>query len=348
MNICLEKITNFNKLNLKNIAKELTFDEFKNIITNKNNIECVKNMINSFNENININPKIFLTSYLICFYPNDLGLTTNNNILDIKIISISEKLINSITFLQSEKDICNIKLYMKEYAEIYMLWSQMDMERSIEQLILSYNNTCEHINIIKSEKKINFEQQIDMIEELENIKNTILCSIKLIDKNFNIKYLKENHSMIASHIKNAREKLTIEIVNNMKKAYYDMISEDIINGDMMSTYNLIKDISVRFLVLCPNNKKDSFKNKFDDMKLLDMLVNIKNDDYDVNIISFIIFMVDFIITMDAPVNDNNNKLWKKEVLSLMTHNISKTLPQILIQIEEHIDTIYSMINDMSQ
>jgi hypothetical protein len=58
-------------------------------------------------------------------------------------------------------------------------------------------------------------------------------------------------------------------------------------------------------------------------------------------------MVDFIILMDAPINDINNKAWKEEVLSLMTQKFDITFPQILIQIEEHIDIIYNHIINLN-
>jgi hypothetical protein len=346
-NNCLEKLSEFNKLNLTNLGKITSFTDFQKVISNKNNIESLKNLIlslNNYRPNLNINPKIIFTSYLITFYTDDIIQINDMNILDKKIIELSKKLIETM----ETTNINDIWNHFNEYAHLFPLWINMDKERTIEQSILCYSQLEEHIKIIKSEKKINFEQQIDMLQELERQKKEIIISIKLTDKLFDTEFLKKNHASIVEHIRIAKEKLHIQLANNMKKAYYDMIHDDINNNEFMSTFNLIQDIGNRYIVLCPENKKESFKNKFSDEKILDMLVNISNNEFSVPIINFIIFMVDFIIIMDAPVNDSMNKTWKEEVLSLFSQPLSKALPQILIQIQEHIDNVYSMIAELQK
>ena len=341
---CLKKLKEFNKMNLKKIASNEKFDEFQKIIINKEIINTTKNLINILNDykkGLNNNPKQLLSVYFFKFYLEDMGLTKNINNLDEKIINISNILINDF----DNENIPELWSNIQKYNIIFTSWKSMDISRTIEQLITSYYNLSEHIDMIKKETKIEFQQQIDMIIELEKQRNDLLTSIILIDNSFDIDFFKSNYKMIFENIQETRNKLIISLTNNMKKAYYDMISNDIKNGELMSTFNLIKDISTRLLVLCPKNRKESFQKKFADEKLLDMLVN--NNKYTIPIISFVIFMVDFIINMDAPINDDINKAWKQEVLTLMIQPFEVTFPQILIQIEEHIDIIYNHIINLN-
>ena len=95
----MNKLSEFNKLNLTNLAKVSSFTDFQKIISNKNNIECLKNLILSLNTNkpnLNINPKIIFTSYLITFYTDDIIQKNDMNILDEKIIELSKKLVETI------------------------------------------------------------------------------------------------------------------------------------------------------------------------------------------------------------------------------------------------------------
>lgn len=341
---CLEKLTVFNKINLKSLASSKKFDEFQQIICNKEIINITKKLLDTLNDykkGLDNNMKQLISVYFFKFYLEDMGLTNNINNLDEKIINISSILIDSF----ENENISELWSNIRKYNIIFKSWKNMDMNRTIEQLITSYYNISEHMIIIKQKNKIEFQQQIDMIIELEEQRNDLLKSIILIDPTFDINFLKSNYKMIFENIQETRNKLLISLTNNMKKAYYDMISEDIKNGELISTFNLLKDISMRLLVLCPKNRKESFQNKFSDDKLLNMLVD--SNEYNVPIISFVIFMVDFIINMDAPINDINNKIWKQEVLSLMTQTFYITFPQILIQIEEHIDIIYNHIINLN-
>ena len=139
----------------------------------------------------------------------------------------------------------------------------------------------------------------------------------------------------------ARNKMSITVANVMKQAYDDIICDDIQKGEMMSSFNLLKDIGERLILICPENNKELFKKKFNDNNLLDLL-NETLFTKEINI--FIYFMVDFILLMDAPVNMEPNNIWKNDVTDIIkTIPFYKGFPLILIMIEEHIDIIYDLI-----
>jgi len=148
----MNELFEFNKLNLTNLAKILSFTDFQKVISNKNNIESLNNLILSLNTNrqkLNINPKIIFTSYLITFYTDDIIQINDMNILDKKIIELSKKLIETM----ETTNINDIWNNFNEYSHLFPLWQTMDKERTIEQAIITYSQLEEHINIIKSEKK---------------------------------------------------------------------------------------------------------------------------------------------------------------------------------------------------
>lgn len=222
----------------------------------------------------------------------------------------------------------------------------MDKDRSIEHMIVSYYHRSEHINQIKSHTKLEFEQMIDMLSELEKERKEILQSIKLIDKNFDIEYLKENYIIIFNTIQSSWEQIKTLVGTNMLKAYYDILCKDIIDGNLFSCFSMIKEIGSRFIVLCPKKNKLLFSEKFNDINLHDILYEAN---FNSKINKFIIFMVDYITMMDAPCNDIINKEWKQSVLVLInSNNFAYDFPKILMQIQEHIDIIYSIIAKLNE
>jgi hypothetical protein len=97
--------------------------------------------------------------------------------------------------------------------------------------------------------------------------------------------------------------------------------------------------------LCPKNKVASFKNKFSDDNLTNILAI---PEFTTELIKFISMIIDFISLVDAPINDETNKKWKQQIVNLLTCNFSSNFPKILIQIEEHIDVIYELIISMNK
>ena len=91
------------------------------------------------------------------------------------------------------------------------------------------------------------------------------------------------------------------------------------------------------------NKKESFKQKFNDDYILNLIINCEFN-FNEDLIKYIYFMIDFIILMDAPVNDENNKIWKTETIKLCKDNFSINFPLILLQIQEHIDVIIELVS----
>ena len=266
LNNCIKYLEKFNKLNLKNIASTKSFLEFQKFITNKdtslNIIDIINKFIyslNKFKNGLTIKSKIIITGYIINYFPNEI-LGSNKNPIDINLVNLAKNMVDSI----DSGKIKNIWESMREFNIAALQWFEIDKERSIEQMIISYHNRSKHIDMIKEHggKQIDFEQQMDMINEIEKEKITIINCIKQIDNNFNIEFLKQNHEMISYHIMKSRQEMTNAFITNMKRAYFNMLYNDISNREMMTTFNELKAIAERLLAICPAKRLESFKNNF--------------------------------------------------------------------------------------
>jgi hypothetical protein len=340
---CLKSLIHFRKMNLKKLSKNLSFDEFRKIIMKKDIINSSSYFIScleKFKKKLDINPKILITSYLISGFSDDLlGPLKDRHPSDNMILNLSINLVESL----ETNDINTIWSLLKDFKQYFDIWSKGDKNRTIENLIISYHYRTEHIDKIKSgeiNNKSTDSQQKEMILELESQRNEIIKNIKALDKNFDIEYLKTNSKTLFDSIQKAWHTMSVNITNTMKKAYYDKLVMDVNDGNLLSCFNLIKEIGERLLILCPGPKKESFKNKFNEDNIRELL---SEPVFNPELKKFILLLVDFILVMDAPVNDENNKLWKSQVINNMNNNFAVNFPKILIEIQEHIDTIYDLI-----
>jgi len=346
LNNCIKYLEEYNKLNLKSIASTKSFLEFQKFITNKNTSPNIINVINKFifllnkfKNGLTIKPKIIITAYIINYFPDEI-LGNNKHPLDINLINFAK---NMLTSIESGK-INYIWNSMREFNSVALVWFEMDKERTIEQMIISYHNRSKHIDYIK-QKQIEFEQQMDMLNEVEKERVTIINCIKQIDNNFDVEFLKQNHEKISNHITKSKQEISKALVVNMKRAYFNMLYKDISNGEMMSTFNELKAIAERLIAICPSKRVESFKEKFTDDILLNLLSETR---FTPNLTSHINMILNYITIMDAPANDINNKEWIQHINSMMTQDASQeayyeNLPRILIEIEEHLDNIIEKI-----
>lgn len=297
--------------------------------------------LNKFKNGLTIKPRIIITAYIMNYFPNEiLGANENRHPFDINMINLAKNMIDT---LESGK-INEIWEAMRDFNIVSSKWFEMDKERSIEQMVISYYHRSKHMDYIK-EKQMDFEQQMDMIKEVERERTTITNCIKQIDNNFDVQFLRDNYEKIFNHITKSREEISKTLVTNMKRAYFNMLYKDISNGEMMSTFNELKAIAERVLAICPPKRLESFKKKFTD----DVLLNLLSEPaFTTPLVGHINMIIDYITIMDAPVNDQSNKEWKAHINNLMSQDMSQdtfneNLPRILIEIEEHLDNLIENI-----
>ena len=184
-----------------------------------------------------------------------------------------------------------------------------------------------------------------MLSVLEEQKNDLLHKIKLTDHSLDIEYIKENSYDIIEKMTKSYEIINNEVADTMKKAYFNMLCEEVESQNMLPIFDLIKDINNRLLILVPQKNQKSFDSKFDNDKIIDMLTT---GDWSEELISVINLMIDTVFVLGAPCDDKEMKEWKNYIMSLTKDNFSNNLPLILIQIQEKIDRIFYLLKELSE
>ncbi len=349
LNINLNKLRD---LELNAVGLSVPFEDFTKVMRNKDKIQIIDNFLKILSEKtrvkINVSSRIILSGYLIKYYadlvldskekrhPSDVGILEWSEEL-IKLLEIEN--INTITHYKK------LSIFINNFENIFKQWKTMDKSRTIERIIISYHNRCEHIETINKDKNIDEDQKKEALKVLENQKNDLISSIRKIDPKFNIKYLQENYKEIFNELKNSWEKIFKQTGNTMKKAYYDMISQEIEKGNLQPVNDLFLEICKRILLITPEKRKESLLEKLSPNKIQEIIID---NDWNEELLKFIDMLADIILMFGAPVDDQENKKWRESIKYIEKYQYATKLPQILIQMEEKLDRIYQLIIENSK
>jgi hypothetical protein len=261
---------------------------------------------------------------------------------DNDLIKFSSLVINTL----KTKDIPKIWTVLNTFGNGFKRWIEIDKNKMIEKMIVSFYYHKEHINKILSlelNKKMSTEERKLIIESLEKECSDIKKTIKIIDKNFDINYLENNYTSLYKNIIEGWEKMRNSITNNMIIGYYNILYDDIKSGNNMLIFNEIKQIEKRLLVIIPPKRKENFSSNFTSENILNLLIE---NDFTKELIDFIDMIIDIILMLDAPENDIINNKWKLSIKEFVKQDYNKNFPKILIEINQHIDIIYNSISNI--
>ena len=348
-NTYLKKLQN---LDLQALASTVNFMEFTRVMRRKEVItgssEFIQNLSKLLNEKISVNSKIMLSGYLINYYADELlDKPEDRHPVDKGILEWSQELIKLLeeTEYTSILNVKRLSLFLNNFNIIFNQWKTMDKSRTIERIIVSYNNRSEHIDVIKQDKNLEVNQKSEMLAELEKQRDQLLYDILLIDPEFNTEYFKENYKKVYNDLKQSWEKIFKSTGNVMKKAYYDMVSQEIQNGNSKPLYDLLMEISKRILIVTPEKRKDSLTEKLNGDNISEIL---SYGDWNEDLIKHIKFLADIIVMFSAAVDDKENLEWKKSLDFLEKYNYAEKLPLVLIEMEEKLDKIFRFIIENSK
>lgn len=337
-------IKNFRELDLNILANSIPFSDFTQVIRKKEPIISVKNIINLLNnyfKDLNLYSQYILSSYLITFYQKEL-FSKEKHPSDIGIIEWATE----VTKFLDEYQFNNINiikkfwLLLKNYKVIFDQWKNMDKNKTVEKIIISYYYRSESIDKITQDKKIDKQQKSKIIAELEIQRNNLLSNIKKIDPSIDIKYIKENYKLLFKNINKMWNNMYESLSKNMKKAYNTLIVKEAEKGNTKNLYNLFMEINKRLLLIIPENKKISMSHKLNG----DIVTNLlKNKTWTPELKEYINFILNLVKVLGAPVDDKKIDNFKNNIENLMKDNFYQNLTNILINIQEKIDRIYDLI-----
>lgn len=340
-------INDLRNLDLKALGSSIPFSEFTIVMRKKEIINGSKLFINNLSKltkiKVDVSNRVLLSAYLINYYADEiLDQEKNRHPIDKGILEWSQELIKQL----EDKEYINVSeykklcLYLNNYKNIFNQWKYMDKNRTIERIIISYNNRSEHIEEIKKHKDLNEEQRKLALNELEFQRNELLKNIKIIDPTFDIEFLKNNYKKIYNDLKMNWEKVFKETGNAMKKAYYDMVSQELKKGNSIPIRDLLVEIGKRILLITPEKRKNSLEEKINNIDINSMLYE---NDWNDELNNHISFLADIILMFGAPADDEINKKWRSEVNFCYKFSYTERLPKVLIEMEEKLDRIYQLI-----
>jgi hypothetical protein len=339
---------NLEKYNLT--KKNIDFNDFtKKIKDNKliNNINKILYFLNKLScKSFKINPRIILSAFLINNYCNDvIGPIKDRHPIDHLIIDWSQKL---VSIFKKEKNYYKYNLliiYLNNYIDIFNNWKNVDKNRTIQNLIISYGNRMDHLEYIYNEE-LEEEAKNKMINMLNKECDSLLQSIIIIDKDFDINSLKQNYKKIISDIKESMEKIFNNLTLNFKNAYLNMLISEFENDNNNIIINLINETNQRILLLTPKKYINSIKNKF---LTFNFINNLLEENYS-NLNEYFYFLIDTICAYSAPEDNDEIVLWKNKMLNWLNCDADidykKIIPSLLLEINTKIDILIYKINNI--
>ena len=336
-------------LNIIETGKDSCFIKFTDYIRSKKVLDVSKKYINSFNQykkDFTLNSKVLLTAYLITLFQEEL-LGKELHQIDQGILEWSQEVVKRINETGQDsdsKEVDKLWLLLNNYNVIFNQWKTSDKSRITESIIISYYNRCKHIEKINADNKLGEEEKHFYIEELETQKISVLSNILFVDPEFNIEYFKENYELVYENMNKAYENMASEIGNTMKKAYFDMLKEEINADNYLPIAEITVEISKRLLIIVPEKRREKFAEKIN----ADIIVELISDKkWTTELQEYLKFVCESVFMLGASCDDEKNKKWLNEVNILMVDNYKNNLPLILIQIEEKLDRVYQLINDFN-
>ena len=188
--------------------------------------------------------------------------------------------------------------------------------------------------------------QKKIITSLESECESLLKSILIIDKDFDIENLKENYKEIIIKIKSSMEKIYNDLSYNFKNAYLDMLIEEYKNENNNIILNLINETNDRILNLTPKEYIDSTRSKLLSYEYTKYLIE---DDFK-NLCNYFYFLIDTVYVYSAPEDIRENEEWKNELCNWLNFDADldyKTIiPSLLLEINTKIDILVYKIKNI--
>ena len=346
----------FNSLDKYNLNKKnINFNEYTVNIRNKFLINNVNQIISSLNKLIcksfKISPRIIITAYLINNYTEEvIGPRNDRNPIDNLIIEWSSKLVNIFkkkdNYFQDNYFQYNILLqYLNNYIKLFNNWKIIDKNRTIQNIIISYGNRMEHLDYVTN-SNLEENEKTKILISLKNECDSILQNIHIIDKDFDINYLKQNYKEIINEINNSFSKIYNDISDNFKNAYLDILIKEFQNDNSNIILNLINETNNRILLLTPKYYVNSVKQK---LNSFDYINNLLIGDYK-SLRLYFYFLIDTIVVYSPPESNDENNKWKNELNNWLNSdtdiNYKIMIPSLLLEINKKIDDLINKINNL--
>lgn len=349
-----ELIKKINEFIPNNEVKDYSFDDLTKKINNKTFIDLFKTFLIEVytlnNSRFNVkNTKKIISSYVI-YYHKDI-VTNKHNCYTKLLYVLSKKIIENHSELfnyKSNKTENLIKLY-NNYLFIFNKWKNVDKKIILNDLIKIYFEVDE----LKNSTKENKEYEKILKEHSTIDQSKIIEKIRIIGGEEGMEYFDNIKKIIETNNENIK-KLEKQISENMNKAFWDFVVEQIKSENYKIVIDLLKDIQLLLFKCVPNRRDLHFKimKSLDIEYLEDMLDNQSIDD---KLIIDTIFKIIHWINEFNSKEDLEFKEWTKNLEKELDNfgrdhfdreiDVSELLPRTLKYLLEKLDTINKLIDE---
>lgn len=338
----------FEKYNMS--RKNIGFEEYTKKMNQKNIIYNVNQIILTLNKlcdtSFKIYPRIILTAFLINNYSNDvIGHLKDRHPIDNFIIDWSKKLVKIFKLENNYYENILLIKYLNNYVDVFNNWKNIDKNRTIQNIIISFGNRMEHLEYVKKEE-LEDEAKQHIISSLTSECDSLLKSVKIIDNDFDVDNLKVNYKEIIIKIKESMEQIFYDLSYNFKNAYLDILIEEFSNDNNSVIINLINETNDRILLLTPKEYIDSIRTKFNSYDYTDYLLE---DNYS-KLNEYFIFLIDTVAIYSAPEDLEENTLWKVDMINWLNSDTDidykVVIPSLLLEINTKIDLLIYKIKNI--
>lgn len=277
-------------------------------------------------------------AFLINYFPKELFSENPTN--KDKLMTFESNLI--VQSILNEPYYQNLLHNLKRYLEIFKEWKELDKNETIQNIIISYHYRQQHLEKIKKDSNLDHETKLLSIKQINSQISHLEQSILMIDKNFDLENLKNNHQQLAEKLIKINLSVENQVKTQMSKAYLDYLISSANQGNWLPIHDEIKATQKRLVDLVPNKRKKSIENKFNSYSFEELHLQ----QWEEKLLEMIVFSLDLLINLDAPINDEENQQWKIKVLSLLEKPFVEGLSELLIKINQKIDRILLHIKNL--
>lgn len=340
-NILLKKLQDELKVSSLYTVETKSFAQFRKVQRSEDNINLMKRFQKLFRLEYS-DLKVIDVGLLISQHPTNLF---GDNVKqwhphdDLMYKQSEILMINLIELDDYEK----LKSFLEQYINNFKKWKEGDKHRTMEGIIISFHYRMEHLEKIRDNDKLNKEQKILMIKELNQQLASLKKSLGMIDPKFPISALETQHNELFEKYKKGWTETFDKVKDVVLESYQNHLIKSIDNGDYSIIQQEFVAISNRILSICPRKILVSLTSKINDTQINKVFEDFSLTNKD--LINLLLLYIDTVIMFDAPINDEGNKIWKEELITLFNLELNEAIPHIIIKINQKIDFI---INQMKK
>ena len=307
--------------------EHLLYDRITRYVSDKNVIDTTNEIFKHYNTFApKITGKEVLTAYVIALLP-EYVLSVKKSDISSELGYIYQTYMAANNLIEQINDLCSGSGVMEKfvpcvitYQECFHMFMEVDRARSISELVHYWCDTKKTLDEIPlSEKyKNNPGQKKQVLEAISNTQRTIERNIKRFDKNFDMSKLRSYYE------------LQKKVTNNVKKAFFDKLEQEIEREDYTGLGRLMGEIRDQVLMLQTQSPRmqEEFREYFD-VELIQQMIQysaFSGEQY----MAYVKYVIDILAKLAAPIKTPVIKAkWKEMEQKIISGEIpgySKIVP----------------------